>query len=410
MSVNVLRFLDKFIGIPLCFLLTVYRKVTCLFKYHPSNDPQKFLFIKLSEMGSTVFLYPTISELYQLYPKAEIFFIVFKNNKDILDELNFTQDSNIYTVNTDSIFKIIVSGFHIVKTLRKKSIDTCFDMDFFSRLSSVLAFLICKGNRVGFHCFNNEGLFRGNLLTHRVMYSPHIHTSAAFFSLLKASLDKTANKDLYYKGFIDVSQFKLPDYMPSKMSLYAIKQKLKIQGLDVDNYKGQVVIVNPNASEIIPLRKWPLENFIHFCTSLLKKRSRLTIVLIGSSCEQKDAIHIQNCVNSKRCINLVGQTSIKELLALYTIADMMLSTDSGPAHFASLTKLPEIVLFGPETPQLFKPLGHECKCLYANFACSPCVSVFNAKKSPCRDNLCLKAISVERVLTESLNTLGIIEK
>ena len=407
MSVNILRFLDKFFGIPLCFLLSIYRMITNKFNHNQSNVPQRILFIKLSEMGSTVFLYPTISELKKIYPQAELFFIVFKNNKDILEELNFTKISNIYTVNTDSFFNLLVSGFNIVTTLRKKSIDTCFDMDFFSRLSSVLSFLICKGNRVGFHSFYNEGLSRGNLLTHRVNYSSHIHTSAAFFSLLKASYHENPIKDLFYKGFIDESQFELPDYIPSSQSLLEIKQKLKSQGLDNEQQNSKIVIVNPNSSDIFYLRKWPLENFILFCKLLLREISNVFIVLTGTSFEQNDAIHIMNHVKSKRCINLVGQTSMKELLALYTLSDMMLTNDSGPAHFASLVKLPEIVLFGPETPQLYKPLGNSCKCLYAHFACSPCVSVFNAKKSPCRDNLCLKAISVEWVLSESLKILDI---
>jgi len=405
MSVNILRFIDKYLGLPICFLLSIYRMITSIFSHQKKFSPQKILFIKLSEMGSTVFLYPSITELKKIYPKAELFFIVFKNNQDILVELNFTKISNIYTVKTDSIFDLILSGFYIIKELRRKSIDTCFDMDFFSRLSSVLSFLICKGNRVGFHCFNNQGLSRGNLLTHRVMYSPHIHTSSAFLSLIKASYHNNPHKDLYFKGFIDESQFELPDYIPSKKSLLTIKQKLKKQGLDIDNNENQIVIINPNSSDIFPLRKWPLENYILLCNLMLKKCSKLFIVVTGSSSEKDDALQIINNLNSKRFINLVGQTTIKELLALYKIADMMVTNDSGPAHFATMAKLPEIVLFGPETPQLYKPLGNSCKCLYANFACSPCVSVYNAKKSPCRDNLCLKAISVDNVLSESLKIL-----
>ena len=80
----------------------------------------------------------------------------------------------------------------------------------------------------------------------------------------------------------------------------------------------------------------------------------------------------------------------------------MVTNDSGPAHFASLLQLRTVVLFGPETPRLYSPIGNKHKILYANFACSPCVSVYNGKKSPCNDNRCLKAITVDEVLREVL--------
>jgi len=60
------------------------------------------------------------------------------------------------------------------------------------------------------------------------------------------------------------------------------------------------------------------------------------------------------------------------------------------------------VLFGPETPRLYSPMGNNHKNLYANYACSPCVSVYNAKKSSCKENRCLKAITVDEVLKEVL--------
>jgi ADP-heptose:LPS heptosyltransferase len=74
----------------------------------------------------------------------------------------------------------------------------------------------------------------------------------------------------------------------------------------------------------------------------------------------------------------------------------MVSNDSGPAHFAAACGLPTIVLFGPETPHLYRPLGNST-ALYAGLACSPCVSASNHRKSACNDNVCMRAISVEQV-------------
>ena len=84
----------------------------------------------------------------------------------------------------------------------------------------------------------------------------------------------------------------------------------------------------------------------------------------------------------------------------------MVTNDSGPAHFASLLRLPTVILFGPETPRLYSPIGDTHKDMYSNFACSPCVSVYNGKKSPCRENRCLMAITPEAVFKEVLSSFN----
>jgi len=62
-----------------------------------------------------------------------------------------------------------------------------------------------------------------------------------------------------------------------------------------------------------------------------------------------------------------------------------------------LTTIHTVVFFGPETPQLYRPLGKNCTVLYANYACSPGVSAYNQRRSPCQDNVCLQTIGVEEV-------------
>jgi ADP-heptose:LPS heptosyltransferase len=85
------------------------------------------------------------------------------------------------------------------------------------------------------------------------------------------------------------------------------------------------------------------------------------------------------------------------LPALYAASTLMLSNDSGPPHFASVTEMPVFVFFGPETPSLYLPLGNATP-IYAGLACSPCVSAANHRKTACTDNVCLKVIGAGQVL------------
>jgi ADP-heptose:LPS heptosyltransferase len=120
-------------------------------------------------------------------------------------------------------------------------------------------------------------------------------------------------------------------------------------------------------------------------------------VVTGSQSERKDAVMFCDALRNRRCINLAGETSFRELIDLYALADLLVSNDSGPPNVAALTNIKVLVFFGPESPACYKPLGEHVEVLYADLLCSPCVSAYNHRKSPCRDNKCLQVITVDEV-------------
>jgi len=112
-------------------------------------------------------------------------------------------------------------------------------------------------------------------------------------------------------------------------------------------------------------------------------------------------------VGSNRAFSVAGKTSLRELLALYDLADVLVTNDSGPAHFAAtLTGVHTVVLFGPKHLALFGVLLDRCQTITAGLACSPCVSATNNRQTSCRDNVCMKSISVETVFTAVADALN----
>lgn len=405
LNADALRLADRFIGVPLCFFLTALRFLFRPFR-HGRNPPApgRTLIVKLSEMGSTVLAYPAIAELKKRSPGVKIFFLVLKNNSSILDALDAAHEFDVLTIDADTPFRLMRSGLHALWRLRKESIDTTIAMDFFSRISAIIAFLVCRGNRVGFDRFTNEGLYSGRLLTHPVLYSPHVHTSVAFMSLVKA-LFEGQDRQPYCRIKIGRDDFRIPGYKPDPTVVRSAKAKLNRLGVNMDFGATSLVLVNPNSSDLFPLRRWPLRNFAQLAALLIEKREDVRIAVTGTKTEESDAGEILARVNNARCVSLAGMTTFPELLALYSLSDLMITNDSGPAHFAALLKLPTVVLFGPETPALYSPLNEAARCLYAGFSCSPCVSVYNVKLSPCRRSLCLEAITAEDVLDHALGML-----
>jgi len=102
-------------------------------------------------------------------------------------------------------------------------------------------------------------------------------------------------------------------------------------------------------------------------------------------------------VDSPRCFSLAGSTTLRELLVIYGLSEVLVTNDSGPAHFAVLTPINVVTLFGPETPSLFASSTPRNTVIFRNLACSPCVNALNNRQSVCKDNQCMKQISVEQV-------------
>jgi ADP-heptose:LPS heptosyltransferase len=94
----------------------------------------------------------------------------------------------------------------------------------------------------------------------------------------------------------------------------------------------------------------------------------------------------------ERCLNLAGRTrSLIELVELLNRGAALVTIDSGPAHFSGLSGISRVVLFGPETPALYGPVGDRVEVGFANLSCSPCFSAANHRTSSCTDNQCLSA-------------------
>jgi ADP-heptose:LPS heptosyltransferase len=122
------------------------------------------------------------------------------------------------------------------------------------------------------------------------------------------------------------------------------------------------------------------------------------IAFTGAGNEAEKVRALVERVDSKRCFSLAGETTLRQLLVLYGLADVLVTNDSGPAHFAALTPVHTVTLFGPETPLLFAALTPRNTPLWAGLACSPCVSALNNRQSSCRDNACMQRLRPEQVL------------
>jgi len=397
--------IDYWVGIPLCIACSFVQRVASLCKRRrvAANPPRKVLYIELSEMGSAILAHPTLRRTAEVFPGAETHFLIFRRNAESVEILELLKPESIHVIDDRNLVRFVFSSLRTLVKLRRLRFDTLIDLELFSRCTALMSFFIAAPVRVGFHKYTEEGLYRGSFLTHRVAYNPHFHISRNFAALLEAASQSPTEEPLLKAPIPAGSE--LP-----RLNVEAERGRAQQSLRALCPFFGshhRIVLLNPDPG-LLALRGWPVESYRLLTQRLLDLDPSIIVGIIGL----KRSAHFHSAIAAgasepSRIINLCGVTSsMRELLGVFSLSSVLVSNDSGPGHFAPLVGLPSVILFGPESPHRYAPLGPECTTLFANYACSPCFSAQNHRQSVCTNNRCLQAISVEDVFTATVRALG----
>ena len=392
MKASTIRFVDRWLGVPACGLLTLWRR---LFDGRKGTEPvRRVLFLKLVEQGATVLAYPALRAAIDRVGVDNVFFMVLEENRPILDMLEIVRPENVISVPTGGLFTTLSGVVRGLLRVRRERIDSVLDFELFARSSAVLAYLTGASRRVGYHAFNGDGPWRGDLMTHRLVYNPHIHSLRGMLVLVEALWRDPAGLpalDLDI-GSLDET---ITRFRPAPEETALVRRSmLEATG---GREPRPLVLLNANASDLIPLRKWDGERYVQLARRLLAEFGDLHVAFTGAPSEAPPIDALVRQVGDSRCFSMAGRTTMRQLLVLYTLADVIVTNDSGPAHFAALTDIEIVTLFGPETPKLWGVLGPRSHVISLGLPCSPCVSAYNNRLSSCTNNLCMQGITVDRV-------------
>lgn len=398
MRVATMRRVDRWVGAPLCLALTAWRRLTNRRPPLPSR-PSSIVFIKLAEQGSTVLAWPAVRNAIQRVGREHVFFVVFDENRPILDAVSWFPPENIVGIGSGNLWSVAIGVIAAIRRLRRLRVDAAIDLEFFARSSAILSYLTGARMRVGYHSRAGAASYRGDLCTHRVGFNPYLHTARAFETLVDA-LD-VRPEDLPAYGARAIAAPEVPEFSPRLSDLDRARQVLEMLGCS----GRPLVLLNANASDLMPLRRWPPERYVELARRFLQTYDRGWILFTGATSESSAAEQLAREVGSPRCASVAGRTTIPELLSLYTLCDALVTNDSGPAHFAAMTPIEVVTLFGPETPALFAAPTARNHPLWAGIVCSPCLSAFNNRESACTNNVCMQRISLEEVFETLVHAL-----
>lgn len=358
MQIQILKTLDKLIGVPLTLLLG------CLPRRFPvTNRIKRILIIRPGGMGDAVLLLPMINFVNARFPDALIYVLCERRNMEIFAMCNNVDRVLCYDKCSD-----LMESFQY-------RYDLVIDTEQWHRLSAVCAFMTRAPIRVGFG--TNQ---RRQLLTQSVDYHCEDYEVKSFLRLLE-SITETSFRFDPNEPFLSVY-----GHVPEGL------------GLSQDDL-SRLVCIFPGAS--IKERRWGGGKFGAVALALVQAGYR--VVIVGGHDDTYLATEIKNvCAD---LLDVTGRTTLSETAIIIKNSAIFISGDSGLMHLAYALGTPTVSLFGASSQHKWSPHGRDCIVINKNVECSPCSSFGYTPKCK-HNNCCLLQIEPDEVIQACVKLLG----
>jgi len=374
---SLFRFLDGSLARLACIALNPIVALLHALSKGGRPRPRRVLIIKFFGLGSILRGWPLFAALRRTYPRAELHLLTFASNADLARR--FGTFDRVLDVDSSGLSSLVTSMFLRMAQICTGRYDIVIDMEFFSNFAALLAALTRAPLRVGY--FLRMG-FRESILNRIVPYNPARHITDVYAALGR-TIGVTASKE---------DGLSLRSLPADRLGLDALLARSGVEAGE------SLVVLNVASSGLCDERRWPPERFA-WLNDRIQARGRERVVFIGSRGERAGVEEVRGLCRAPAGLNLAGETDLGMLIALLERATLVVTNDSGPGHLADAVGSPVIVLFGPESPAHYGPLGKRSVAFHAGLYCSPCLNAANSKIAPCGGrNVCMRILPKEDVM------------
>jgi heptosyltransferase II len=326
-------------------------------------------------VGDVMMTLPALRELRRLFPHAHITLATRSVTKGLFIGAEFVDELQIHDG------RGLRSFFQQVRTWRRGRFDLAIILTN-SFASALVAALARIPMRIGYAA---DG--RARLLTHPIELPEWRSTRHEIFYYLRiiAELEWLFTQQ---QTFLEIE----PDasLAVSDTRRDDARYLLQRQGVTEDR---PVIALCPGSINS-RAKRWPAESYAVLadrCVDTLGAQ----ILLIGSKQEMEVSRHVADRMHNKP-IMLTGQTDIAEAVAVLSIADMLITNDTGPAHIAAALGRPTLVIFGPTNPLTTRPFSPVGEIIRHPPECAPCM----LRDCPI-DHRCMTAITPDEVFSRA---------
>ena len=349
---RILRFLNKTLTSPLCFLISLADGVIHGFNNERGRkrNYRKILAIKIAGMGDAILMLPALKMLKDKFPNASISVLATPATKVIFEGDTTFDEVIVYDILSKDAG--IIKFIKFIELLRKKKFDLVIDMEQYIVFTTILGYLTGAKERIGF----DKGKTY-NLLTRKIPFNRNQHMTENFADLVRCTGINIPIKHLERVWF-------------SEEDKENIDKLLLQKGINDEQF---LIGIHATSHKEIDCRRWMKERFAIVADNLIRDY-KAKVIFTGGPTESDKVAEIVDLMKEKP-ISVAGKTSVKELIALVDKLDLVLCNDTGISHIAAAMNTRAVVLFGPESPRRYRPFGDIHIPIYKNVDCSPCIHV-----------------------------------
>ena len=378
MRLETKRAVDYYVGRPLLAAMEVAALAlgVILKRDHTVGPVRSILIVKFQGIGSLVLCKPALAQLRRSHPHAKILFWGTPSVRAVAEQM--AEFDEILVLDDRSLVGAVRSVLTTLIKLWRERIDWAFDLEVYSRLSSVLVTLTCARNRSGFAL---DQLRSRRVHTHLIYFNRYKHLTEAYDRIL---------------GQLQTTGWVVDD---------AEYGSWKFDLSPLPTLKRPYLVFNIHAGELALERRWPRESFQQLIDELLRRQPEATAVLIGHGASE--VAYTAPLATGDRIVDLSGKLTLADTFRVIANAELMVSNDSAPLHFALSTGVKLVGLFGPTRGETYFPSNRaHISQLHVPLYCSPCVHHW--EPLPCNgDNQCMKRLTVAEVLARCCALLGL---
>lgn len=367
-----LKFMDKYIGVPVVFTLGLLRKRN----REKSINPENIIIVMIAAIGDTILLSSIIKELKHLYPKVNITLVCSNGNIQAAKNLPYI----------NKIIKFDMSNVtgSLLDLRKENTYDLLLDFGAWSRLNAILSYVIKADLKVG---FKRKKMLRHYIYDQIVEHVDDVHEIENYRNVLRSLgyslLGKKAEFTINLANVNKVGTILVPKHKYIIFHLFAS-----------GSHKAK--------------KEWPESSWIELANRLIGESYK--IILTGGKQDSEIAhafVQKINGIEGIDYISLSGKLSLAETAALIEEVGTIITVNTGIMHLAAAVDSRIIALHGPTSPLRWGPISDKSVILTPNIKCDQLLSLGFEKHNCVVEDGCISTIKVDDVYQALNNNLGL---
>ena len=328
-------------------------------------------------VGDAVMTVPALRELRRMLPGAHITLVSRPGTADIFADADFIDEVLVYDRTG------LASAWTQASEWRRRRFDLAllFQNAF---EAAAIAFLARVPRRMGYDADR-----RGKLLTQAIPLPAWKDERHEVFYYLNLVVE--LERILYSASDLESAEISAPQFALA-VSIDRQRRAQEFLGGHGLRANAPLVLLCPGSINS-RAKRWPAERYAavadHFAAN------GTSVALIGSPAEMEVSSEVSQHTTSKP-VALTGKTSVAEVSAIISVADVLITNDTGPAHIGSAVGTPTLVIFGPTNPLTTRPFAPNAEIIRHKPDCAPCM----LRDCPI-DHRCMTAITPEEVFARA---------